>query len=134
MSRSFSEPYDEFTTEAQPTAQYEWHQQPTASLEPGPSPRQIRHQPYVPQTPFPPPPARLSPKQLERQRIRRSATIRLAIILAMAVPLTGIASTDVFTQNPFTRLAAILITWLGIAAVSWIITGCPTPRHHHDDD
>lgn len=70
-------------------------------------------------------PLRVDPVALERQRERRAATGRIVVALFSAIPLTGIVAGAV--SNSLMLLPAIGLTWIGIAMVVWVASGCPNP-------
>lgn len=78
------------------------------------------HQQLAPAQPAAPTPA--VPHLDEAARERRAVTTRIVIALAMGIPLTGIATT---VSGSFTQLVALIVTWIGIAAVVLASSGRP---------
>lgn len=116
MTSPYANPRDAFSAEQQQASGFQWQQQPGAELA-------QMHQPYTP-LPAPDSPAQQRGNSLERDRERSSQTKRLAICLAMAIPLTGMAG--MFEGN-FIRLIAMSIIWMSIAQVAWIFSGRKAP-------
>lgn len=100
-----SSPTDKYKTDGEPVTAYSW------------SPTQQPAAPIVPYTPAGLPDL----AEREAQRERRAVTLRVAIALTMAIPLTGIAASTV--GGGFSTILAMMITWIGIAVVVYLSNG-----------
>lgn len=122
MSAPFEDPTDQYRTDgadplSQPVdyGQYSSYQQ------------QAPGAPMVPYTPA----ALPAYEQQEARRERTAITVRTAIALVMAIPLTAIAANVMgASAGGFGALLGIAMTWLGVAVVVYLShgKGFPYPR------
>lgn len=114
-------PRDEFHTETAYNDSFDqvygWTQNPTGQPD-------TSHQQMVPMPPSPPAVPVGGYEELQRDRDRRAMTLRVVIALALAVPLTAIAT----VPGGVGGFLAMAMTWCGIIAVVALSSGRGFPR------
>lgn len=110
-------PIDQYSTDGDPVTGYDW--QPT---QPAPAPLV----PYQPVNP-----AIYTSPEIEARNERRAVTGRVAVALAMAIPLTAIAGGIMSGAGSFGALIGMMMTWVGISVVVYLShgKGFPFPRN-----